>query len=116
MVLLGAAVGAPARYLMDQAVQRRFRKPFPLGTLTVNVTGSLVLGVLAGLPLHQTVMALLGTGFCGALTTYSTFGYETLRLAREGAKPLALLNIVGSLCCGLAAAYAGLLLAQGISA
>jgi CrcB protein len=81
----------------------------------VNVAGSLLLGLLAGLSLSDGVWHLLGTGFCGALTTYSTFGYETVRLAQEGAKPLALLNAIASVVGGLGAAYVGLAFAQALS-
>ena len=79
-VALGAALGAPARYLLDRAVQTRHDSVFPFGTLLVNVIGSLLLGFLAALPATGPVMAIAGTGFCGALSTYSTFSYETLRL------------------------------------
>ena len=84
LVLLGGAVGAPARYLTDRAVQRRSNGVFPWGTLCVNVIGSLVLGVVAAAvyagSAPEGVLTLVGTGFCGALTTFSTFGYETGRL------------------------------------
>jgi CrcB protein len=72
LVLVGAAVGAPLRYLTDRAVQTRHDTLFPWGTFTVNVVGSLVLGVLAGGVTAGAVpgsaIALVGTGFCGALT------------------------------------------------
>ena len=84
LVALGAAVGAPLRYLTDRTIQARHDSVFPWGTLTVNVVGSLILGVITGLPVGHAVAALVGTGFCGALTTYSTFSYETLRLALTG--------------------------------
>jgi CrcB protein len=112
LVALGAAVGAPLRYLTDRAVQARHDSGFPWGTLTVNVAGSFVLGLLAGLPASAPVTALVGTGFCGALTTYSTFSYETLRLAQTGARAYAVLNVVVSIVAGLGAASVGLLLAQ----
>ena len=112
LVALGAAVGAPLRYLTDRAVQQRLGSRFPWGTLTVNVTGSLLLGFLAGLPASPAWSALLGTGFCGALTTYSTFSWETLTLARtRGARP-ALANVLLSVTAGLAAACLGLLLSH----
>ncbi|MEV4412445.1 fluoride efflux transporter CrcB [Catellatospora sp. NPDC049609] len=118
LVALGAAVGAPLRYLVDRAVQARHDSVFPWGTLTVNVAGSFILGLLAGGAAAGAVpgslTAALGTGFCGALTTYSTFGYETLRLAETGATRLALLNVTISVAFGLLAAAAGYLLATAL--
>ncbi|MEH1165050.1 fluoride efflux transporter CrcB [Micromonospora sp. CPCC 205539] len=115
LIALGAAVGAPLRYLTDRAVQSRHSSAFPWGTLTVNVLGSLLLGVLVGLPAGPAVTALLGTGFCGALTTYSTFSYETLRLAQTGNRLLALANVLASLAAGLAAATAGYALTRALT-
>jgi CrcB protein len=110
-VCLGAAVGAPARYLTDRAIQSRHDSVFPWGTLAVNVVGSLVLGLLTGVAQGHAVPSAvrlgIGTGFCGALTTYSTFGYETLRLFEEGARLYALVNVVLSVVAGLMAAVAG---------
>jgi len=114
LVALGAAVGAPLRYLTDRAIQSRHDSVFPWGTLTVNAAGSLVLGVLTGLPADPAVAALLGAGFCGALTTYSTFGYETFRLAQDGARFYAAVNVLASLVAGFGAAALGLLLAQAL--
>jgi len=114
-VLIGAAIGAPVRYLVDRAVQARHESVFPWGTFAVNVTGSLILGALAGLSTSDTVNHLVGIGFCGALTTYSTFGYETARLAQEGARPLAVLNAIASIAAGLGAAYLGITIAQAVS-
>ncbi len=111
LVALGAAVGAPLRYLTDRLIRSRHPSVFPWGTLAVNVTGSLLLGFLVGLPADPAVMALLGPGLCGALTTYSTFSYETLRLAQEGTRFLAVANVVVSVTAGLGAAMIGLLLA-----
>lgn len=110
-VALGAAAGAPLRYLVDRAIQARHDTVFPWGTLTVNVTGSLVLGFLLGLPAGPAVTAVLGTGFCGALTTYSTLSYETLRLAQDRSYLLAGLSIVISVLAGLGATYCGYALA-----
>lgn len=112
LVALGAAAGAPARYLIDRAVQARHGSAFPWGTLTVNVGGSMLLGLLAGATASRGVTALLGTGFCGALTTYSTFGYELLRLTEEGAARHAVLYAAASVAAGLGAGYAGILLGQ----
>ncbi|MBQ1032211.1 fluoride efflux transporter CrcB [Micromonospora sp. SD19] len=115
LIALGAAIGAPLRYLADRAVQSRHASVFPWGTLLVNVAGSLLLGALAGWPAGPAVSALLSTGFCGALTTYSTFSYETLRLTRGGHRLLALANVLGSVAAGLAAATAGYTLARALA-
>nr|WP_202526943.1 fluoride efflux transporter CrcB [Streptomyces sp. SID5770] len=116
MVAAGGAVGAPLRYLTDRAVQARHDTVFPWGTFTVNVVGSLILGLLTGAALSgaagHTVQLLLGTGLCGALTTYSTFSYETLRLAETGARFFAVANVVVSVVAGLGAVFVGLALAR----
>ena len=106
LVLLGGAVGAPTRYLADVAVQRLHRTSFPWGTWAVNMAGSFVLGLVAA-GASTWVETLVGTGFCGALTTFSTFGYETVRLAEEGESTAAAANVVGSLTVGLLAAALG---------
>jgi fluoride exporter len=106
-VALGAAVGAPIRHL----VGRRFPTAFPWGTLIVNVVGSFLLGLLT-VAVRGPWLACLGTGFCGALTTYSTFGYETVRLVQERARLYATLNVVVSIVAGLAAAVLGTLLGR----
>lgn len=113
---LGAAVGAPARYLTDRAIQSRHDTLFPWGTFTVNVIGSLILGILLGAATHLQVPAALvaglGTGFCGALTTYSTFGYETVRLSEHGARLFGALNVLASLAAGFGAAALGYVIGQ----
>ncbi len=103
LVVLGAAVGAPLRYLIDRAVQNRQDSVFPWGTLLVNVTGCLILGALTGAAASTSVFAFAGTGFCGALTTYSTFGYETIRLTEERNYLYAALNVTISVLAGLGA-------------
>jgi CrcB protein len=111
-IALGGFIGAPARYLVDRAVTQRFGAPIPWGTVVINVTGSLLLGVLAGLGLthHLTGLddALIGTGFCGAYTTFSTFTFETVRLVEIGDLRRAAGNVVVSVAVGLACAAAGL--------
>ncbi|GAA1928508.1 fluoride efflux transporter CrcB [Streptomyces sodiiphilus] len=118
LVMAGAAVGAPLRYLADRAVQTRHRGLFPWGTFAVNVTGCLGLGLLTGAVLagaaSSPLQLLAGTGLCGALTTYSTFSYETLRLAETGARFLAAVNAVASVAAGLAALAAGGALGQAL--
>ena len=114
LVALGAAIGAPLRYLTDRAVQSRHESEFPWGTLTVNVAGSFLLGFLVGLPADRMLSALVGTGFCGALTTYSTFSYETVQLFRTGLRWFAIANVVVSIVAGLGAAYIGITLAAAV--
>jgi CrcB protein len=118
LVALGAAVGAPLRYLVDRAVQARHDSLFPWGTFAVNVTGSFILGGLASIAAHvpAPLLALLGTGLCGALTTYSTFGYETVRLLHDRARLYAVLNAIASVGAGLGAAAAGAGLVQAMLA
>jgi len=108
-VALGAAIGAPARYLTDRTVQARHDSVFPWGTLTVNVVASLLLGVLAGAAdaVSPALALALGTGFCGALSTYSTFSYETLRLLETRARFLAAANVVVALVAGFGAVALG---------
>ncbi|MEV0785113.1 fluoride efflux transporter CrcB [Streptomyces sp. NPDC050423] len=118
LVIVGAAVGAPLRYLTDRAVQSRHDAVFPWGTFTVNVAGCLVLGLLTGAvtagAASSHVQLLLGTGLCGALTTYSTFSYETLRLAEDGARSYAAANVVASVVAGLGAVFVGVTLAEAL--
>jgi CrcB protein len=115
LVALAGAVGAPARYLVDVLVQRRSGRTFPWGTLVINVTGSFLLGFLVGLGLYNAFPAraytVLGTGFCGAYTTFSTFAFETHRLLEEGASRDAVVNVVLNTALGAAAAAAGWALA-----
>ena len=112
LVAAGAAVGAPLRYVVDRWVQTRLGAGFPWGTLVVNVAGSFVLGLVLGSPtVPASVVAVAGTGFCGALTTYSTFSYETLRLIEDGAWSRGAANVLLSMAAGLAAAALGWTLA-----
>lgn len=118
MVLLGGALGAPLRYLTDLAVQSRHESVFPWGTFTVNVVGTLILGVTAAVVINlgspSWVLALVGTGFCGALTTFSTFGFETIRLIEEGSVLTAASNCVASLVLGLGACAGGFAVASAV--
>jgi fluoride exporter len=112
LVAAAGGAGALARYVLDGSVQERADSVLPLGTLTVNVTGSFLLGVLVGLGLHHVVPAdanrIAGTGFLGGYTTFSAFAYETNRLVEDGSRGLAFANTLGSVVAGLLAALAGL--------
>jgi CrcB protein len=118
LVIAGAMVGAPLRYLTDRAVQLKHDTLFPWGTFTVNVGGSMILGLVAGAAAQgaasQHVQLLVGTGLCGALTTYSTFSFETLRLTEQRARFYAAANVVGSVTAGLGAAFVGTSVADAI--
>jgi len=113
--VVAAAVGAPLRFLVDGFVADRVEGAFPWGTFVINVTGSFVLGLLTGLALYhafpKTSKVILGTGLCGAYTTFSTFTFETVRLSEEGSATEALRNAVGTLVIGASAAALGLALA-----
>lgn len=115
LIALAGAVGAPMRYLVDTLVQERLERVFPWGTLLINITGSFVLGLVAGLALYHGLPALpkavIGTGFCGAYTTFSTFAYETVRLGEEGSFQEGISNVADSLLGGLLGAAGGLALA-----
>ena len=118
LVVAGAVLGAPLRYLTDLLVQSRHDTVFPWGTLTVNAAGSLVLGLVAGAVSSGApawLLTLAGTGFCGALTTFSTFGFETLRLVEEGSVLEAVLNTTVSLLIGFVACAGGWVLAAGLA-
>lgn len=111
-VVIGGACGAPARYLAERFIAARNRFSVPWGTVVVNISGSLLLGVLTGLDLNGHLgtgeMALLATGFCGAYTTFSAWSFESVSLLEAGQYRSAVVNIVGSLVLGLAAGSAGL--------
>ena len=118
LVCLGAAVGAPARYLLDRRVSRGRTTSFPTGTFTINLLGSLLLGLLLGVhdggaasPVGADLVLLLGTGFCGAFTTYSAFAVEVVALARAGltrvAVAYAVLSPLAALACATLAYLAG---------
>ncbi|NHN54779.1 fluoride efflux transporter CrcB [Calidifontibacter sp. DB0510] len=93
LVALGGGLGAVARFVFDSLVNRHRRGPIPWGTVMINVIGSFLLGLLTGALTHQmpgaspTVKAILGTGFCGGFTTFSTASVETFRLWEAGRRP-----------------------------
>lgn len=116
LVAAGAAVGAPARFLTDLVVAHYAGRFLPWGTLVVNVSGSGLAVFLAVAVTDADWTALLVTGFCGALTTYSTLSYETLLLVENGRWRHALWNVAANLAGGLAAGLLGFALAHLLTA
>lgn len=115
LVATAGGIGAVCRYLVDRLVTARHRSVFPLGTLVINVTGSLLLGLLTGLVwyhgLSTRALLVAGTGFCGGFTTWSTACWESVRLLIDHSWRRAAVYSVGALIGALAAAAAGLALA-----
>ncbi|GAB7190754.1 hypothetical protein NUM3379_14610 [Kineococcus sp. NUM-3379] len=110
---LAGGAGAAARYAVDTSLRARLGDAFPWPTLAVNVSGSLLLGFLAGLapalPWGAGLLAVAGTGFCGGYTTFSTAAVEVVRLHGDGVPGRAAAYAAGSLLAGVAAALLGLL-------
>jgi CrcB protein len=104
--LLGG-VGAVGRFLLDGAVSSRARRSFPWGTLTVNLSGAFVLGILAGAAVEGDALRLAGTGLLGAFTTFSTWMFESHRLGEDGELRASVLNLLVSLALGIAAVWLG---------
>ena len=111
-VALAGGVGAVARFVLDGLVRSRLASWFPVGTVVVNVTGSFVLGLVTGLALAHVVpeelRLVVGTGFCGGYTTFSTASFETVRLVEQRRVGAALLNGVGTLVVTVGVAGLGL--------
>jgi CrcB protein len=114
-VAVGAVIGSPSRFLLDTAVARRLGRVQPWGILLVNLSGSAILGVLAGLlargRIDASVYSLLGVGFCGSFTTFSTFVWETIALVEGRRLRTAVSNVVLTVVLGIAFAYITYLLA-----
>lgn len=115
-VAIAGGLGAVARLVLDGVTRSLIRVAFPLGTTVINVTGSFLLGLVTGLAIANGLpaewRAILGTGFLGGYTTFSTASYETVRLAQQGRYRAALFNGVGMLVLALAAAGLGLWLGE----
>jgi fluoride exporter len=111
LALAAGALGAVTRFVLDATIKQRWRSPFPLATVVINVTGSLLLGLLAGLVVFHgqpsAWQTIVGTGFCGGYTTFSTASFETVRLVQQGRRTFALLNALGSLVLSVAACATG---------
>jgi len=117
-LVVAGAIGAPCRYLLDGLVQDITGSHLPFGTFVINVSGSFLLGLITGAALYHafpaTPKVILGTGFCGAYTTFSTWTFETVRLWEEDGRREAVINAALSLVAGLAAAAVGLALAAAL--
>lgn len=111
VVLIGG-IGSVLRFVIDRTVARRVSRPFPFGTLAVNISGAALLGFLGDLALNKEAALLAGTAFVGAYTTFSTWMLETQRLGEERRLRAALANIVVSVLLGEAAAFIGQQIAQ----
>jgi fluoride exporter len=109
LLALGVAggLGALARFLADGDVAGRLGREFPFGTLVVNLSGSFALGVVVGAAVHGDAYRLAATGFLGAYTTFSTWMFESQRLAEDGELSLAGVNVVVSLLLGVVVIWAG---------
>jgi CrcB protein len=106
VALLGG-LGASARFLIDSLISARALGDLPLGTLAVNTSGSLLLGLLVGLAVTGNALVLAGTAMLGSYTTFSTWMLETQRLAEDAKSPAAVLNVLLSLLVGVGAAALG---------
>ena len=120
-VAIGAALGGVARYYLASAIQQRVGPTFPWGTLVINVSGSLLLGVLMRYALatpsvSAELRALLTTGFCGGYTTFSTYSYETATLLEDGQYGRAGSYALASVVVALLATFAGFVLARELIA
>jgi CrcB protein len=106
-VALVGGIGSVLRFVVDRAVARRVARSFPFGTLAVNISGAFLLGFLGGLALSKDAALVVGTGFVGAYTTFSTWMLETHRLGEERQTWTALANVVVSVALGIAAVVFG---------
>lgn len=118
-VILAGALGAVLRFVVDSAIKHRRTYLFPWATLLINLTGSAVIGVLAGAVIFHhspsTLLTVLGTGFCGGYTTFSTASVESVRLIERREWFLALCNTFGTLLGTVGACAAGLALAWSMA-
>ncbi|MCH1627652.1 fluoride efflux transporter CrcB [Fredinandcohnia quinoae] len=114
LIGIGGALGAGSRYMAGSIISKRIKSSFPLATLLINIAGSLFLGMLTSLHLNHQLMDwiwyLTGIGFCGAFTTFSTFGYEVIQLLNAKKLKDAVIYILGSLFICTFSSYIGILL------
>lgn len=112
LICLGGACGAVTRYQLGIFILKHKKHTFPLGTFLINISGALLLGVLCGLNLSGNPYLLLGDGFCGAFTTFSTFSVESVQLYRQKARRKAVLFVVLSVSVGMACFLTGYVLSS----
>jgi fluoride exporter len=106
-VVAAGGIGSVLRFLVDGAVARRMARSFPFGTLTVNISGAVLLGLISNLALSRHAALLLDTAFIGSYTTFSTWMLETQRLGEERQISYVVANVVVSMTLGIAAALLG---------
>lgn len=119
LVGLGSCIGGIARYLSQLLVQKHYPSSFPFGTLSVNITGCFLVGIIYALADRGNIMSpgtrlLLATGFCGGFTTFSSFAFENISLLRDGEFFYTSMYILLSVVFGLLAVYLGILLIKSI--
>lgn len=107
LVALAGAAGALARYLLSGLVQQRVDTDLPVGTLAVNLFGAFLIGIVVGIDDLQSTAALIGVGFLGGFTTYSTWMIETIRLGIPPLRSRAVINLTVTLVTGVALTAAG---------
>lgn len=117
VVAVGGGIGAVTRYLVSGWAAERYGAAFPYGTLIVNIAGCFVIGLFMGLVTERVIVnpywrLLVTTGFLGGLTTFSSFGYETIKLVGDGTFNLAAFNILFNVVIGLVATWAGITLSK----
>jgi CrcB protein len=110
--ILAGGAGAAGRYLVAGIVQRSARGRFPIGTLTVNLVGSLLVGIVFGATQSDSVWRALPAGFCAGFTTFSTWSTESLTMIRSGRSARAALNLAGTLVIGVGLCALGYTLAH----
>lgn len=121
LVALGGALGSVCRFLLGPAIQRALGATFPFGTLFINVTGSFILGIVAGLAIEggsvsPNARAFLAIGFCGGFTTFSAFSLETIVLLEGGQVARGTAYVMASVVCSVLAAWLGILAARHLLA
>lgn len=119
LVGVGGFLGSVFRYLVTILLARQFTTSFPLGTLTVNIVGCFLIGILFALSEKGNLLTpewriFLTTGFCGGFTTFSTFSYESIRLLQDGELLYLSLNVALSVIVGFAATYLGMFVIKSV--